>query len=73
MTDADRLTCPCCGMTFDTAARMWTQIFAGVLHHFAGCHAAGTLSDDLRRLVAADLATRSALDDTGARRRRLAV
>lgn len=51
---------------------MWTQIFSGVLHHFAGCPAAGTLNPDLRRTVAADLATRSALDDTAARRRRLA-
>lgn len=51
---------------------MWTQIFAGVLHHFAGCPAAGTLNVELRRTVAADLATRSALDDTAARRQRLA-
>ena len=51
---------------------MWTQIFSGVQHHFAGCPAAATLDRELRRVVAADLATRSALDDTGARRRRLA-
>jgi hypothetical protein len=72
MTAEDRLTCPCCGRRFDTAARMWTQIFAGVMHHFGACPAAGTLNPDLRRVVAADLATRSALDDTAARRRRIA-
>lgn len=55
-----------------TEACMWTQLFAGVLHHFAGCPAAGTLNVDLRRTVAADLATRSALDDTAARKRRIA-
>lgn len=69
---ADRLTCPCCGKSFETDASMWTQVFSGVLHHFAGCPAAGTLDRDLRRFVAADLATRSALDDTGAQRRRVA-
>lgn len=72
MTAEDRLTCPCCRRRFDTQAAMWVQVFEGVLHHFAGCPAAATLNPDLRRSVAADLATRSALDDTAARRRRLA-
>jgi hypothetical protein len=42
------------------------------MEHFTVCPAARTLSVDLRRAVAADLATRSALDDTDVRRRRLA-
>lgn len=72
MVYGDRLTCPCCGARFATPARPWDLIFAAVLHHFARCPEGQTLSLELRRAVAADLATRSALDDTDVRRRRLA-
>jgi hypothetical protein len=71
-TLADRLTCPCCGSHFITPAKPWNSIFSGVLNHFAGCPAARTLACDLQRAVAADMATRSALDDTANRMRRLA-
>ena len=68
----DRLTCPCCGRSFETPAPPWQSIFSAVLHHFAICPSGRTLTVDLRRAVAADLATRSALDDTDTRIRRLA-
>jgi hypothetical protein len=70
--DGDRLTCPCCGAHFETPARPWNSIFAAVMHHFAACPSGATLTVDLRRAVAADLATQSAHDDTHVRLRRLA-